>query len=150
MLFAELERQAGNYPGAIEHLRAIVSVSPRSVVALNNLAYLLVDYANKPDEALQYAQLVKELAPNDPTVDDTIGWAFFNKGLYPTAVSYLQKAANRSSRSAVCRYHLAMAYFKSGDRINARHTLAAALQLDPKVPEAKRAKELIAGTPLNP
>src|SRR5437868_660146 len=75
-LSAMVEQHAGNYSIAIEQFRQVISVAPKSVVALNNLAYLLVDYAHRPDEGLQYAQKVKELAPNDPIVDDTIGWAY--------------------------------------------------------------------------
>jgi Tfp pilus assembly protein PilF len=38
-----------------------------------------------------------------------------------------------------------MAYFKSGDSARARQALQAALKLDPEAPEARRARELLAG-----
>lgn len=143
MLAAMIEQQAGNYSAAIQHYRNIVAASPQSVVALNNLAYLLVEYANRPDEGLQYAQKVKELAPNDPKVEDTIGWAFFRKGLYPTAVGHLENAVTRSNQEAAAQYHLAMAYSKAGNRQKAEQTLEAALRQDPHAPEAKLARELV-------
>jgi tetratricopeptide (TPR) repeat protein len=144
MLAAMMEQQVGNYPAAIQHYRAIVAALPQSVVALNNLAYLLVEYGNRPDEGLQYAQKVKELAPNDRKVEDTIGWAFFRKGLYPTAVGHLESAVTGGGQEAVTRYHLAMAYFKAGSPQKAQQTLDTALRLDSRVPEAKMARELMA------
>jgi tetratricopeptide (TPR) repeat protein len=147
MLSAMMEQQVGNYAAAIQHYRAIVAASPDSVAALNNLAYLLVEHFNRPDEGLQYAQKVKELAPNDPRVEDTIGWAFFRKGLYPTAVGHLESAVTRSNQEAATRYHLAMAYFKAGNPQKAQQTLDAALRIDPRVPEARMARELMSSQP---
>jgi tetratricopeptide (TPR) repeat protein len=147
MLFAALEQQAGNYSQCIEHLRSVVAARPRSVAALNNLAYLLVDYANRPDEGLQYAQRVKELAPDDSKVEDTIGWAYFAKGLYPTAVAHLERAVAQDAKTATPLYHLAMAYQRNGDPVKARQVLAAATKLDPAAPERRRAAEILAATP---
>jgi predicted Zn-dependent protease len=143
MLYSALEQESGDYARSIEHLRAVIAAAPQSVAALNNLAYLLVDYANQPDEGLQYAQRVKELAPEDMRVEDTIGWAFFSKGLYPSAIAHLQRAAAHDSNAAVPRYHLAMAYHRSGDAVRARQALADATKLDPNAHERKRATELI-------
>ncbi len=143
LLLAMLEQQTGNYGAAIDHYRAVVAAMPRSVVALNNLAFLLVEHARQLDEGLRYAQQAQELAPEDPTVLDTIGWAFFRKGLYPTAVDHLQRAVARSARSVSPRYHLAMAYFKSGDLENAKRTLETAWKIDPRSPEARLARDMI-------
>jgi Tfp pilus assembly protein PilF len=40
------------------------------------------------------------------------------------------------------QYHLAMAYFKSGDTSKGQQVLQAALRLAPALPEAKVAQEL--------
>ena len=48
-------------------------------MALNGLAYLLAE-TRQPDEAIKYAQKAKELAPDSPAVDDTLGWTYFQKG----------------------------------------------------------------------
>jgi tetratricopeptide (TPR) repeat protein len=146
MLWAALEQQAGNFPKSIEHLRGVVAAVPRSVIALNNLAYLLVDSANQPDEGLRYAQKVMEIAPNDDRVEDTIGWAYYAKGLYPTAIQHLERAVERDAKSAIPRYHLAMAYQKAGDVTRARLALDTAIKLDSNAPERKRAADLIAAS----
>jgi tetratricopeptide (TPR) repeat protein len=112
-------------------------------MALNGLAYLLADQANQPDEALKFAQQAKELAPYDPYVDDTLGWVYYCKGLYPVAVKHLEAAVAREP-SARRKYHLAMSYFKSGDRPRGTALLNQALKMDSTLPEAATAQRMLA------
>jgi tetratricopeptide (TPR) repeat protein len=108
---------------------------------LNNLAYLLGSQDGHFDEALKYAQQVKELAPDNKGVDDTIGWIMFRKGLYRSAVKYLESAA-AGQADPVVRYHLGMAYVKMGDK-RGEPTLRAALRTAPHLPEARMAEQLL-------
>jgi tetratricopeptide (TPR) repeat protein len=142
LLSALVEERAGNYSAAVEHYRQVADADPANVVALNNLAYRLANDLNQPDEALQLAQKAKELAPENVSVDDTIGWAFYRKGLYRTAVSYLEKAAAKEPK-ALYRYHLGLAYWRAGEVKNGRQTLEAALRLDPNLPEASQARQAL-------
>ena len=114
---------------------------PANVVALNNLAYLLGAQTGQFDEALKYAQQVKELAPDNKGVDDTIGWIMYRKGLYRSAVKYLESAAE-GPPDPVVRYHLGMAYVKLGDK-RGEATLRAALKSAPELPEARMAQQLL-------
>ncbi len=77
-----------------------------------------------------------------PAFADTLGWILYRKGMYPSAVPYL-KQATTDPRDAVARYHLAMAYAKAGDRQRSIATLQAALKLNPGLPEAKLAQEMV-------
>lgn len=143
-----IEAKSGNYANAIEHFRKVIEAEPKNVVALNNLAYLLANHASRSEEALKYAQTAKELAPNDVNVAGTIGWVFYQRGLYVRAVQQLQEAVNREGRgtndgTAVRQYHLAMAYMKIGDDAQAAKTLSAALKLNPNLPEAEAAMRMI-------
>jgi tetratricopeptide (TPR) repeat protein len=142
MLTAMTEHVAGNYAAAIDSYQQVVAAAPQDVWALNNLAYLLADSGSHLDQALQYAQKAQEMQPNNPVVQDTIGWAFYRKGLYPTAVMHLEKAA-ANGRSAVMHYHLAMAYAKAGSLPKARVELAAGLRSDPKAAEANTTRQLL-------
>ena len=108
-----------------------------NIEALNNLGYLLADTRKDPDRALTLARKAKELAPGDSAVDDTIGWAYYNKGMFQASLDYLSKAANGGSPQRKC--HLAMAYIKLGDRQRALTTLQAVLKEDPSLPEAQKA-----------
>jgi tetratricopeptide (TPR) repeat protein len=142
---ADVELGSGNWAAAVEHYRSILGRDPRNALALNNLAYLLAERAKQPDEALKYAQQAKELAPQDPRIDDTIGWVHYYKGLYPTAVKYLE-AANAKQPTAVGKYHLAMAYLKTGNLRRGTEVLNQALKLDATLPEAATAKQVLAET----
>lgn len=143
MLLAQIEIRTSNNAVAIEHYRRILGDDPSNIVALNNVASLLADQPAGADEALKYAQQLKELRPNDALVDDTLGWALYRKGLYTSAIQHLQAASEKESNPVV-KYHLAMAYFKVGDVKNAQKTLEIALKLNPAMPEAVAARQLIA------
>jgi predicted Zn-dependent protease len=93
------------------------------------------------DEALKYAQKAVELDPARPSYADTLGWILYRKGLYTAAIPYLEKGST-ADRSAVGKYHLAMAYAKTGDKRD-RTVLAAALKQNPRLPEAKTAQEIV-------
>jgi putative PEP-CTERM system TPR-repeat lipoprotein len=135
---ANLEK---DYPRALAYYRRVVDADPANIVALNNLAYLLAAQNERFDEALKYAQQVKELAPDNKGVDDTIGWIMYRKGLYRSAVQYLESAA-AGQADPVIRYHLGMAYWKVGDR-RGEPTLRAALKSAPDLPEARMAQQLL-------
>ncbi len=137
----QAEYRAGRLSEAIGYYEQAVTADPTNVPALNNLAFLLADTGKDPDRALMLAQQVKELAPDDITVDDTIGWAYYQKGLFQTAVEYLNMSKTTTPR---WKCHLAMADIKVGRRQQAAELVQAALKEDPSVPEAKRAMNLLA------
>jgi uncharacterized protein HemY len=114
------------------------------VFALNNLAYALAEYGNSPDEALKIASRAKELAPDNATIDDTIGWVYYKKGLYSNAVQYLESSVKRQP-SAARHAHLAIAYAKRGNTTQAVSQIEAAMKLNPNAPELVAAQQALAG-----
>jgi len=137
-----LEEMIGNHNKAIQHYRQVVASNPEDPQATNNLAYLLSEQANQVDEALKFAQKAVELAPTRPAYCDTLGWVLYRKGLYSSAIPYLERAS-ADSESIVWKYHLAMAYAKAGDVNRGRTLLNAALKANPNVPEARIARDVI-------
>ena len=130
LLLAEIDKKTGDRPGAIAQYRAVVDLDHNSVVALNDLAFMLSK--DNADEALKYAQQAGELAPDNPAVQDTLGWVYYRKGIYRSAVSYL-KAAVEKDGTPPRKYHLGMAYLKAGDRDLGQRMLKSALEADPKL-----------------
>ena len=143
LLLAQLEQSEGKLAPAIDRYRKALALDARNAGALNNLADLLSD-TNQPDEALKYAQRAKELAPENPAIDDTLGWTYYQKGMYSLAVTHLQSAVAREG-TARREYHLAMACLKAGDAIRGREALMAALKMDPNLPEAQAARQVFGG-----
>lgn len=142
---AQLEHSAGRLQESITYYERALAESPEQVAVMNNLAYLLADSGKDLDRALQLAQKAKQMDPENPAVNDTIGWVYYHKGMYATAVEYLQKAdaKNRPLR----RYHLGMAYLKIGERQRAIFELQSALQMDPTLREAQMALQRAAHLP---
>ena len=141
-LWAQLELADGKPAAAMEHYRKVLTLDEKNAAALNDLAYLLAD-GKQPDEALKYAQQAKELAPESPAVDDTLGWTYYQKGLYSMAVTHLEGAVAKEG-TARRNYHLAMARLKAGDAKRGRDALNTALKMDPSLPEAQLAKQMFA------
>jgi tetratricopeptide (TPR) repeat protein len=140
---ANVEEAKGDHAAALVEYQKVVAADDKNPEALNNLAYLLVDYKNQPDAALPFAQKAQQLMPNNPNYADTVGWVFYQKGMYSLAAHNFAAAAANPSASPVCAYHLAMAYAKLGDRDRGKTVLAAALKRDSAVPEAAAAKQLL-------
>ena len=87
---------------------------------------MLTDAANQTDEALKYAQQAMEIAPDNPHVNDTIGWVYYKKGAYRAARQHFEGAIAREA-TARRKYHLAMACFQLGDEKRGQEVLNAAL-----------------------
>jgi Tfp pilus assembly protein PilF len=121
-------------------------------MALNNLAFLLAEHgqAQQLDEALKLAQQVRALVPKSGSVDDTMGWVYYKKGIYASAVQQLKDAVLQDEAahtpSPLHKYHLAMAYLQNHDQKLGNEELNQALRLNPNLPEAKQAMTLLAQT----
>ena len=55
------------------------------------------------------------LAPDDAAVRDTIGWVYYRKGIYRSAVEQLKMSVAKES-TPQRQFHLAIAYLKVGDK----------------------------------
>lgn len=140
-----LEASSGNQAAAIRNFRKVLENQPDNAVALNNLAYLLSENGDQTQEALEDAQRAVELDPKNPEFVDTLGWVLFHRGVYAGAVTHLERAVSLKS-TALRQYHLAMAYYKAGQEARGLTALQAGLRIDPTLPEAKAAQQLM-GTP---
>jgi tetratricopeptide (TPR) repeat protein len=136
LLLASLEEKAGQYVEAVEHYRKIIELDDRNVIALNNLAYMLAEHTQMPDEALKYAEKAQEIAPESAVILDTLGWAYYRKGIYTRAIQYLEQATSKDP-TGLRNSHLGAAYIKSGDRKRGMALIESAMAKDPKLQETK-------------
>ena len=120
---------------AMADYRAVIEIDGRNVSALNNLAYTMA--LTDPDGALKYGQQAMELAPDSPMVQDTLGWIYYRKGIYLTAVQYLQTAVSKDPTPRR-QFHLALSYIKQGDKERGRDLLQTALAKDPNLPKTEQ------------
>jgi Flp pilus assembly protein TadD len=101
---------------AIENYRKAVAIKANDGVALNNLAWLLVEVRKRPEEALPFAIKAQQIAPKHPATLDTLGWNHFRRGAYSDAEKLLTQAVERAPSNGAMQYHLGMTYAKLGDK----------------------------------
>ncbi len=142
LMLGNVEQIARNYGKAAEQYRTAVQLDDRNPEALNDLAYALAESGKQTDEALKFAQKAEELAPANPSIAETLGWVLYRKGLYASAIPYLEQAVSLGS-TALRKCHLALAYLKSGDRVRGQQMLAAALKMDPGLSRSELVREAV-------
>jgi putative PEP-CTERM system TPR-repeat lipoprotein len=99
-------------------------------VAANNLAYIYAEQGANLDIALQLATSAKPKLPDNPNVDDTIGWVYYKKELASLAVGPLEASLAKRPNNPEVMTHLGLAYAKVGNRSKARELLVRARALN--------------------
>src|SRR5581483_8031450 len=110
-------------------------------LSANNLAYALLETNGNPDLALELAKSARRALPESSSVADTLGWAFYHKGVYQSAIDMFQEAIklaakNKEPDNPTYHYHLGMAYAKAEQPALARQHLERVLKIDPKYSDA--------------
>jgi tetratricopeptide (TPR) repeat protein len=93
--------------------RQALEQNPESSMTLNYLGYMLADNGVRLDEAVKLISKALELDPQSGAYMDSLGWAYFKQKHYDLAEQYLLKAAQRSSKDATIKTHLADLYFNT-------------------------------------
>jgi tetratricopeptide (TPR) repeat protein len=125
------------------HYRAALDINPEFAPAANNLAYLLTVQGKNIDEALGFARMAKEKLSDDPNVMDTLGFIYYKKGLYDSAISEFADSLEKIPENADVHYHLGLAYHKKGDMDRARAELEKALSLNEKFDGSDEARRIL-------
>lgn len=89
-------------------------------------------------QALNYAVTARTQLPDSPTTADTVGWAYFNKGVYKEAAAALEQAVAALPNNANVHYHLGMTYKEMKDIPRAKMHLQKVLELDPRYKNAQQ------------
>jgi tetratricopeptide (TPR) repeat protein len=127
-----------------------VAIDPRAGVAANNLAWLHLQSGRRLDESVRLARLAVEAMPDSSQALDTLGWSYYKSGFAEVAVGPLVKSVEKDPGNAEYRFHLGMAYAKTGDKRRSRDMLLAALKGDGNASwaaEAKQTLETLGGDP---
>ncbi len=120
-----------------------LKVDPNFYLAQTNLARLDADRGQSLGEALQLAQRAKASQPDDPNVNDALGWVYYKQGLYSSAIAPLEAAVAKSPQTAAFQFHLGMAYLANSQRAQAHASLQQALSLGLSASDARAATEAL-------
>jgi tetratricopeptide (TPR) repeat protein len=126
---AQLYERLGKVDDAARVYEATLRRDPRSELAANNLAMLLITY-KKDQASLDRAKALTQRFAGSPNAAflDTYGWVLYKRGEGAAAVATLQNSSAKAPNSPVFLYHLGMAQALAGQSDAARDTLAQALK----------------------
>lgn len=128
LVLAEQNQQRGNRAEAKSGYARVLDIDPDNAVALNNLAWLLTEDGDA--KGLQYAERAHRLAPFNPNVLDTLGFALAKSGDAKRGAQLLRMASSLAPEQAEIRLHLAKVLVQSGDKNGARKELAELTKLE--------------------
>lgn len=144
ILAGELYEAKQNWDQAKGLYQQALSISPDHPLASNNLAYVILEQGGNVDVAMNMAQTARRGMPDSPNAADTLGWAYYHKGIYQSAISQFQEALRLNERNgapddAVLHYHLGLAYQKANQTSLARQQLEKAVKISPDYADARKA-----------
>jgi len=140
---ADLFIAGENWTAAVAVLEALVTDYPNAAPALNNAAYAL-HKLGRTERALNYARRAQALAPNNPSVNDTLGWLLVESGQPEAGLGFLREATARAANNPELQYHLAATLSRLGRSEEARLVLLKALRDGSAFGDAEVARALLA------
>jgi len=144
ILSGELYELQKDWDHAKDMYQQALVISPDHPLASNNLAYVILQQGGNVDVAMGLAQTARRGMPDSPQAADTLGWAFYQKGIYQSAINQFQEALRLGAKSgapedADLHYHLGLAYQKDNKSSLARQQLEKAIKINPKNEDARKA-----------
>lgn len=145
-LLGGLYESKRDWPRAQDSYQKTLGLKPNDPIASNNLANVMLQSGGNVDMALSLAQTARRGMPDSPDAADTLGWVYYQKGVYGSAVSLLQEALklqekNKAPDNPLIHYHLGLAYQKTNQPSLARQQLERVLKIDPNFAEAAEVKK---------
>lgn len=138
---AALVEKTGEGSEAAALYRKVLASDPDNWVALNNLAHLLTETA--PDEAVSLAERAVALAPDVPTLRDTLGLAQQKAGDLDLAARTFEAMRTEQPTAALSAYRLGVVRLEEGRLEEGRSLLQEALSLDPDFAYAPQARQYL-------
>jgi cellulose synthase operon protein C len=128
-------------PLAETRYRAVLALQPNNALALNNIAWLMVQQG-RPG-ALELALRATEILPNQPAMLDTLASAYAADKKLPQALEAQKKAVSLAPQDNGLRLNLAKLLVDSGDKSAARMELQLLDKLGTSFPQQPKVQELL-------
>ena len=119
------------WPKAELDMKKALELSPEQPYVLNYLGYSWIDQGMKLEEGMKMLERATELRPDDGSITDSVGWAFYRLGQYDKAVDWLERATEQKGEDPTIAEHLGDAYWHVGRRREARFQWERALHQKP-------------------
>lgn len=123
---------ARDFPTAEARYRKVIELQPNNALALNNVAWLLVQQS-KPG-AVAFAEKANQLLPGRPPLMDTLATALAAEKQVPRALELQKQAVERSPDDGSLRMNLAKLYLQADQKGMARSELEKLERMGRKYP----------------
>lgn len=123
---ADLRLKANDWDGAAPLIEEAVALRPADPTILNFAGYAAIERRRDVDRALGRIEAAWKADTQNPSITDSLGWAYFLVGRAAEAVDLLETAQAGEPDNAVIVEHLADAYWQAGRRFEARYAWRAA------------------------
>jgi tetratricopeptide (TPR) repeat protein len=147
LLAGMMYESQSNWDQAKAEYQQALNIQPDSPLASNNLAYLLLQHGGNVDVALAMAQTARRGMPDLPNAADTLGFAYYQKGVYQSAIEMFQESLRLNEKRGAddpdVHYHLGLAYQKANLPAQARQQLERALKISPNFSDAGDARKAL-------
>jgi tetratricopeptide (TPR) repeat protein len=144
ILLGELYESKKDWTNARATYQKVLDIQSDNPIASNNLAYVMLQQGGNVDVALAMAQTARRAMPDNANAADTLGWAYYKKGAYGSAIDLFKEAVQRSPNDPSFHYHLGLAYQQAGKPALAREHLETVLKMNPNFSEADDVKRVLA------
>ncbi len=109
----------------------ILALDPENDIILNNYSYSLAERGIKLEKALLMVQKALKKSPNNSHFLDTMGWIYYQMGLYELALKYVSQAGQKDDGSWEVADHLGDIHMKLKNVSEAKFYWQKAIQLNP-------------------
>lgn len=144
MHLALLLQQQGKSDEARAAYEDVLKLAPDSAAALNNLAYLESSNPKLLTSARDHAVRARQVAPQDLSIADTLGWIEWQLGDPTAALPLLTEAAAALPDLPSVHYHLGVVRYAMGQAAEAEASFETALASTKEFPEKEDAQKRIA------
>ena len=133
--------KTGAKDASIEQMQKVLRIDPNHADALNYIGYTYAEQGIRLDEAMALIKKALGIRPESGYIMDSLGWVYYKKGDYHTAIRHLENAVKLTPDDPTINEHLGDAYLKMKDYKNALTYYQKALSLGS--PMEKQLKEKI-------
>ena len=116
-----------------QRLAHLIELKPDNAQALNALGYTLVDRTERTAEGLRLIEKALTLAPEDPFILDSMGWAQFRLGNLGDSEKFLRRALADHPDPEIAA-HLGEVLWAKGERDSAQELWQSQLRSNPDNP----------------
>jgi tetratricopeptide (TPR) repeat protein len=130
---AMVAEKLGRIDEVESRLKRVIELRPGNAQALNALGYTLVDRTQRAAEGMKLIEKAHALAPEDPFILDSMGWAYFRLGNLEESEKFLQRALAERPDPEIAA-HLGEVLWAKGERERARDIWQSQLKEAPDNP----------------